>query len=123
MKTYTYVNKPGKYAFNRQEEIVFRALRELQSASIEELAARCEELGMKTKQTYERIVAYYMVDLKKLGLVTISGQTTGSRRVTIEISDDADETTSDDADETTSDAPDSDENMPDQDEEPKHLRV
>ena len=115
MKTYTYVNKPGKYAFNRQEEIVFRALRELQSASIEELAARCEELGMKTKQTYERIVAYYMVDLKKLGLVIISGQTTGTRRTTIVIGDDADE--------TTSDAPDSDENMPDQDEEPKHLRV
>ena len=91
MKTYTYTPKAGQFSFCKQEAIVFQALKELETATIEELAARCEELGMQTRQTFERIVAYYMVSLKKHGLVSITGQTTGTRRVTIVIGEEGDE--------------------------------
>jgi hypothetical protein len=99
MKTYTYTPKAGSFSFCKQESIVFQALKDLESATIEELAARCEELGLKTRQTAERIVAYYMVSLKKHGLVSITGQTTGTRRVTIVIGEEPE--SEDDFDEPT----------------------
>jgi hypothetical protein len=93
MKTYQFVKKAGQYSFNKQESIVFAALQELKDASIEELAAKCMELGLRTKQSPERIVAYYLVDLRKLGLVKSTG--TSAKKVTIVIGDDEE----DDADE------------------------
>lgn len=108
MKNYTYVPKAGAYAFCKQESIVFQALQDVGSGSIEEIAERCRELGLKTRQTNERIVAYYMVSLKKLGLVSITGQNAGGRRVTIVIGDEGgmddvqgEETSSDETKEET----------------------
>jgi hypothetical protein len=80
-KCYKFVNKVGAYQFAKQESIVFRALRELESGTIEELAAKCMELGLETRQDPERIVGYYLVSLRKLGLVESSGG--ASRKVTI----------------------------------------
>lgn len=102
MKTYTYVAKAGKYAMCLQESIVYQALKDVGRGTLEEIADRCRELNLKTRQTPERIVAYYMVSLKKHGLVEITGQTTGARRVTIVISDGEEFT----EENTTPDAPD-----------------
>jgi hypothetical protein len=103
MKTYTYVAKPGQYAFCKQEGIVFQALKNVGTGTLEDIATECVDLGLKTRQTPERIVAYYMVSLRKHGLVEISGQTTGARRVTIVISDDdVDETETEAQEETPS---------------------
>lgn len=83
MKIYRYVSVPGAYAFNKQESIVFSAIRNLGSGTIEELAQECVRLGLKTKQDPERIVSYYLVSLKKLGLIESSG--TSSKKVTFVI--------------------------------------
>lgn len=85
MKTYKFVKKVGKFSFNTQESIVFSALQALKQGTLEELAAKCVELGLKTRQDPERIVAYYMVSLKKLGLVESEG--TSNRKVTVVIED------------------------------------
>ena len=83
MKSYQFVNVPGSYQFAKQESIVFRALRELDRATIAELAEKCMELGLETRQDPERIVAYYLVSLRKLGLCVSSGGST--RKVTVVI--------------------------------------
>lgn len=88
MKTYTFNAVPGTFKLAKQESIVLTAIRELKSATLEEIAKRCGELGLKTRQTNERIAAYYIVSLKKLGLVTVSGASESSRRVTVEITED-----------------------------------
>jgi|SoimicMinimDraft_6_1059734.scaffolds.fasta_scaffold18067_1 hypothetical protein len=87
MKTYTFVSRPGSFKLALQESVVLNAIRNLGSASLEEIAAECVELGLKTKQTPERIAAYYIVSLKKLGLVEVSGTSDSARRVTVVISD------------------------------------
>lgn len=87
MKVYTFVARPGSYAFNKQESIVFAALRALGSGTIEELADECVARGLKTKQAPERIVAYYLVDLKKLGLVKSSG--TSAKKTVVVIEDES----------------------------------
>lgn len=83
MKIYRFSNVPGVYSFNAQQSIVFRAIRELKSGTLEEIAIKCVELGLKTKQDPERIVSYYMVDFKKLGLIETSG--TNSKKTTFVI--------------------------------------
>jgi hypothetical protein len=87
MKTYSFVNKSGTYTFAKQESIVFQALRNVGVGTIEELAAECVHLGLKTRQDPERIVSYYLVSLRKAGLVESSGES--SRRVTVEITEEA----------------------------------
>lgn len=84
MKVYSFVSKSGSYAFNKQESIVFSSIRDLKSGSIDEIAARCVENGLKTKQDPARIVAYYLVSLKKLGLIESSGTSSKKTIVTIE---------------------------------------
>jgi hypothetical protein len=81
MKQYQFVSVPGAYQFAKQESIVFAALRELGRATIEQLAAKCMELGLQTRQDPERIVGYYLVSLRKLGLVRSDGGAT--RKVTV----------------------------------------
>ena len=103
MKFYSFVKRPGQFSFNTQESIVFRALQSLKSGTLEDLAAKAVELGLKTRQDPERIVAYYMVSLKKLGLAQASGTT--NRKVTIVI-DDEDESEVEQLEDQTSDAPD-----------------
>ena len=83
MKKYSFVKKSGNYSFNKQESIVFAALRECESGTIEELAEKAMELGLRTKQDPERIVQYYLVSLRKLGLVESDG--TSDRKVTVVI--------------------------------------
>lgn len=83
MKTYSFVAKSGKFVFNKQESIVFRALRDLGTGTVEELAERAVELGLATKQKPERIVQYYLVSLRKLGLVETEG--TSAKKVEIVI--------------------------------------
>lgn len=106
MKTYTFVKRPGSYPFNTQESIVFQALSSLGTGTIEELAAKAVQLGLKTRQDPARIVQYYLVSLKKLGLVQSEGTT--NRKVTIVISDedDQDEGVDVDAPETETDEQD-----------------
>ena len=87
MKTYTYVKVPGSFKLAKQESIVLQAIRELGTASLEEIAAKCGELGLKTRQTNERIAAYYIVSLKKLGLIEVSGSSDNGRRVTVVLGD------------------------------------
>lgn len=86
MKTYSFVKKLGKYAFNKQESIVFEALKQVGEGTLEELAAKAEELGLKTRQKPERIVQYYLVSLRKLGLVASDGSS--DRKVVVVIGDD-----------------------------------
>ena len=83
MKIYTFVSVSGSYAFNKQESVVFNSIRELKSGTIEEIAMKCVENGLKTKQDPERIVAYYLVSLKKLGLIESSGSASKKIHVTI----------------------------------------
>lgn len=89
MKTYSFVKRPGVFSFNTQESIVFRALQAVGTGTIEELADKAVELGLKTRQAPERIVQYYLVSLRKLGLVESEGTT--NRKVTVVIADDEDE--------------------------------
>ena len=89
MKTYSFVKRAGVFSFNTQESIVFRALQAVGTGTIEELAAKATELGLKTRQAPERIVQYYLVGLRKLGLVESEGTT--NRKVTVVIADDEDE--------------------------------
>lgn len=84
MKQYGFVSRSGSFAFNKQELVVFNALRNLKSGTLTELADECVSLGLKTRQDPERIVAYYLVDLKKLGLVSVSGTTAKKTVVVIE---------------------------------------
>lgn len=88
MKVVTFVNRPGTYAFAKQESIVFESIRALGTASVEEIAAECVDRGLKTKQDPERIVSYYLVNLKKLGLASVSGGK-NSRKVTVVVEDEA----------------------------------
>lgn len=83
MKTVTFTAPAGKYEFCKQEAIVFRAAQELETATVEELAAKCMELGLETKQDPERIVAYYLVDLKKKGFVTVDGARASRKEVVV----------------------------------------
>lgn len=83
MKKYSFVKKSGQFSFNKQESIVFNALREVESGTIEELAEKAMELGLRTKQDPARIVQYYLVSLRKLGLVESDG--TSDRKVTVVI--------------------------------------
>lgn len=85
MKTYSFVSKPGTFKLALQESIVLQAIKNLKSGSLEEIATECTDLGLKTKQTPERIAAYYIVSLKKLGLVEVSGSSDSNRRVTVVI--------------------------------------
>lgn len=86
MKLYTFVPVTGTFKLAKQESIVLAAIRELKSATLEQIAEKCGELGLKTRQTNERIAAYYIVSLKKLGLVEVSGSSdAGGRRVTVVI--------------------------------------
>jgi len=80
-KIYTFVPRAGAYAFAKQESIVFDSIRSLGSGTLEEIAYECDARGLKTRQSSERIVAYYMVSLKKHGLVEVSGGN-ATRRVT-----------------------------------------
>ena len=106
MKTYSFVKRSGQFSFNTQESIVFRALQSVKSGTLAEIADKAVELGLKTRQDPERIVAYYMVSLKKLGLALASG--TSNRKVTIVLGDDEDVAELEDLtdEETESDAPD-----------------
>lgn len=83
MKSYQFVKRSGRYTFNKQCSIVYHALRALDSGTLPELASKCVELGLRTRQDPERIVAYYMVELRKLGLVLATG--TSARKVTVVI--------------------------------------
>lgn len=87
MKIYTFVAPSAKMELKlaKQESIVLQAIRNLGSASLEDIATECQDLGLKTRQTPERIAAYYIVSLKKLGLVSVSGSSDSARRVTIVI--------------------------------------
>jgi Cdc6-like AAA superfamily ATPase len=91
MKSYTFVPVAGTFKLAKQESIVLQAIRELGTASLEEIAEKCGELGLKTRQTNERIAAYYIVSLKKLGLVSVSGSSDNGRRVTVVIEETSDE--------------------------------
>jgi hypothetical protein len=91
MKTYTFVPVKGEFKLAKQESIVLTAIRNLKSATLEEIAAECVDLGLKTRQTPERIAAYYIVSLKKLGLVAVSGSSDNGRRVTVVIGEEESE--------------------------------
>lgn len=84
MKIYSFVKRAGVFSFNKQESIVFNAIRNLGSGTLEEIANECLDLGLKTKQDPERIVSYYMVSLKKLGLVESSGTNNKKIQIVIE---------------------------------------
>ena len=84
MKIYRFVKRAGVFSFNKQESIVFNAIRNLESGTLEEIASECVALGLKTKQDPERIVSYYMVSLKKLGLVESSGTNNKKIQIVIE---------------------------------------
>jgi hypothetical protein len=89
MKVYSFVKRAGQYSFNKQESIVFASLRALGSGTIGELAEECVARGLRTKQDPERIVAYYLVDLRKLGLVASTG--TSAKKTVVVIEDDVED--------------------------------
>lgn len=91
MKIFTFVPRAGAFKLALQESIILDAIRELGSGTVEEIGERARENGLKTKQTPARIAAYYMVSLKKLGLVESSGKNDGGRRVTVVIEEESEE--------------------------------
>jgi hypothetical protein len=92
MKIFSFVHRTGAFKLAKQESLILQAIRELGSGTVEEIGAYAyENLGLKTKQTPERIAAYYMVSLKKLGLVESSGSSDSGRRVTVVIESDEEE--------------------------------
>lgn len=67
----------------KQEAIVLKAIKELGEATPEQVADLCMDLGLETRQEPVRIVEYYVSDLKKRNLVTVSGEKRGAKRVTV----------------------------------------
>ena len=65
--TFTGVEKPAKLP--PQAQYVYYAIAQLESATVEQIAERCIELGMQTRQAPERIVAYYLPTLRDAGVI------------------------------------------------------
>lgn len=67
VKVYAWsgTDKPQNLA--PQAQYVWYALAQLGEGTVSEIAARATELGMRTRQDPERIVAYYLPTLREKG--------------------------------------------------------
>jgi len=84
-KLVTFIKPTTRVALQlpKQEAIVLRSIADLGEASPELIAERCLELNLETRQDPVRIVEYYISDLKKRGLIAVSGEKRGAKRVTV----------------------------------------
>jgi len=85
MKLITFIapTTQTQLALPRQEAIVLLAIKHLGSATPEAIADRCIDTGLRTRQDPVRIVEYYVSDLRKRGLVYVTGEKRGAKRVLV----------------------------------------